>query len=121
MATNTILGLGVGLFNAALGKNYLSELANAESSGMSLLQIADVLDGIPQFTIDVMGGKTAEQQVDQFLSHYGITTGTAQTTAKAFVGNMLSSGKGLARLPLQLMTTYWEAVWQQIFSQRQHC
>ncbi|MBK7365899.1 MAG: hypothetical protein IPI97_13195 [Nitrosomonas sp.] len=98
MATNTILGLGVGLFNAALGKNYLSELANAESSGMSLLQIADVLDGIPQFTIDVMGGKTAEQQVDQFLSHYGITTGTAQTTAKAFVGNMLSSGKGFGAI-----------------------
>ena len=84
MATNTILGLGVGLFNAALGKNYLSDLANAENGGMSLLQIADVLDGIPQFTIDVMGGKTAEQQVDQFLSHYGLTStsGAAYTTAK---------------------------------------
>lgn len=98
MATNTILGLGVGLFNAALGKNYLSELANAEGSGMSLLQIADVLDGIPQFTIDVMGGKTTEQQVDQFLSHYGITTGAAQTTAKTFVNNMLSSGKGFGAI-----------------------
>ncbi|HMU63602.1 MAG TPA: hypothetical protein PKD35_02835 [Nitrosomonas sp.] len=96
MATNTILGLGVGLFNAALGRTYLSELANAENSGMSLLQIADVLDGIPQFTIDVMGGKTAEQQVDQFLSHYGLTStsGAAYTTAKTFVNNMLSSGKG---------------------------
>jgi len=98
MATNTILGLGVGLFNAALGKNYLSELANAESSGMSLVQIADVLDGIPQFTIDVMGGKTTEQQVDQFLSHYGITTGAAHTTAKTFVNNMLSSGKGFGAI-----------------------
>lgn len=98
MATNTILGLGVGLFNAALGKNYLSELANAEGSGMSLLQIADVLDGIPQFTIDVMGGKSADQQVDQFLSHYGITTGAAHTTAKTFVNNMLSSGKGFGAI-----------------------
>ena len=98
MATNTILGLGVGLFNAALGKNYLSELANAESSGMSLLQIADVLDGIPQFTVDVMGGKTTDQQVDQFLSHYGITTGAAYTTAKGFVNNMLTSGKGFGAI-----------------------
>lgn len=95
MATNTILGLGVGLFNAALGKNYLSDLANAESGGMSLLQIADFLDGIPQFTINVMGGKTPEQQVDQFLSHYGIKSSDAgYAAAKGFVSNMLTSGKG---------------------------
>lgn len=100
MATNTILGLGVGLFNAALGRNYLSELANAENSGMSLLQIADVLDGIPQFTIDVMGGKTTEQQVDQFLSHYGLTStsGAAYTAAKGFVEGQLSAGKGFGAI-----------------------
>lgn len=76
-----VIKLVVGLFNAAPGKNNLSDLLQAIDSKMSINDIADFLDSHELFTKGVIGTKSNSEQVKEILSHFGLTTGAAAGTA----------------------------------------
>lgn len=79
---NQIIKLVVGLFDAAPGKDNLSDLLNAFDSGYATIpELADFLDSIPQFTHDVVGGMSDTEQVAEILSHFGLAAGQAEGSA----------------------------------------
>lgn len=94
-----ILGLVVGLFNGAPGGANLSDLANALEAGVPIEEIADILDSIPLFTQDVMGGKvTVAQQVAVLMNNFGLTAdgveGSPATQAEEFFTDSIEAGMG---------------------------
>lgn len=94
-----ILGLVVGLFNGAPGGANLSDLANALEAGVPIEEIADILDSIPLFTQDIMGGKvTVAQQVAVLMNNFGLTAdgveGSPATQAEEFFTSSIEAGMG---------------------------
>ena len=84
-----ILATGVGLFGAAFGQQFLTELSATVDAGTTEEQLTDFLAVHPVFTDDIMGDKTTTAlQVEELMNHYMITpddvVGSAATQAEAF-------------------------------------
>ncbi|MFZ1853016.1 MAG: hypothetical protein WAU15_12515 [Nitrosomonas sp.] len=69
-----VLKVVVGLFNAAPGGAYLSDLAAVVESGASTRQVADLLAAHPAFVNNVSAGKvTVADKVNLLMSNFGLT------------------------------------------------
>ncbi|PTQ97471.1 hypothetical protein C8R30_11150 [Nitrosomonas nitrosa] len=79
-----IVGLVVGLFNAAPGANYLRELSNAIEAGTSFEDLADFLVSTPQFQQDILKGNvTVSNQVSVLLNNFGLAPGNTDPASPA--------------------------------------
>lgn len=93
-----IVGLVVGMFNAAPGKTFLAEFENAIDAGMNFKQLADFLEATPQFQNDVLGGdNSVANQVAVLMDHFGLTSGNTDPAspdaqAEAFFNARLDQG-----------------------------
>ena len=69
-----ILQVVVGLFGAAPGSTYMTELANLyESNGSNTQQLAEFLDDTTVFREQILAGKvTTEQQARVLMDHFGL-------------------------------------------------
>lgn len=75
-----ILKVVAGLFNAAPGGIYLTDLANFVSNGGTIQQLSNALATLPIFTTNILAGKvTVEDQVDVLMKSFGLTDGDAGT------------------------------------------
>lgn len=90
----------VGLFNAAPGSVYLSELAALVEGGMTPSQLADTLAASPAFTTGVLNGKvTIDSQVDVLMHNFGITAGSdASADAKHYFTDQLNANVGFGQI-----------------------
>lgn len=100
---NNILGVIVGLFNAAPGEKYYSEFADLISTGFTEAQLADSLAAHSVFTSGIMGGKTTiTAKVAVLMNHYGLVAdgiaGSPASQASAFFTSSLKSGKGMGEI-----------------------
>jgi hypothetical protein len=103
---SNILGIVVGLFNAAPGKEFLSEFSNAIDAGLTEAQLADLLAAHSTFTDSILGGTTTTaSQVAVLLNHYGLVSngvaGSAASKAEAFFTNSIDSGIGFGAIASQ--------------------
>ncbi|SEF58334.1 beta strand repeat-containing protein [Nitrosomonas ureae] len=105
----SILKVAIGLFNAAPGKVYMTELANlvdANGFNMSIDQLADFLDDTPVFKDNILvGNVTIEDQANILLNNFGLAAdddpASAGSQAKAFFEGGLAAGKGLGALVIE--------------------
>ena len=71
-----ILEVAIGLFNAAPGKIYNTELANlvdANGGNLSISALADLLDDTPAFKDNILvGNVTIEDQANILLNNFGL-------------------------------------------------
>jgi len=98
-----ILKVVAGLFNAAPGGVYLSELAGLVEGGMTTSQLADTLAASPVFTTGVLAGKvTVDDQVDVLMKNFGVTAdsdpASAGSQAKAYFTEQLTNGVGFGKI-----------------------
>ena len=93
-----IVGLVVGMFNAAPGQTFLGEFENAIDAGLDFKQLADFLEATPQFQNDVLGGdNSVANQVAVLMDHFGLTSGNTDPAspdaqAEAFFNARLDQG-----------------------------
>jgi len=104
-----ILKVVAGLFNAAPGGVYLSELAGLVEGGMTTSQLADTLAASPVFTSGVLAGKvTVDDQVDLLMKNFGVTAdndpASAGSQAKAYFAEQLNNGVGLGQIVYDAVT-----------------
>lgn len=103
---NNILGVVAGLFNAAPGRQFLTDFVNAVESGLTIPQLADILASHPTFTDGIMGGQdTTAAQVAVLMNHFGLThdgiTGSAASQAETFFTSSINSGIGFGQIIIQ--------------------
>lgn len=104
-----ILKVVAGLFNAAPGGVYLSELAGLVEGGMTTSQLADTLAASPVFTTGVLAGKvTVDDQVDVLMKNFGVTAdsdpASAGSQAKAYFTEQLTNGVGFGKIVFDAVT-----------------
>lgn len=105
----SILEVAIGLFNAAPGKIYMTELANmvdANGGNLSIEQLADFLDDTAVFKDNILVGKvTIEEQASILLNNFGLAAdddpASAGSQAKAFFEGELAAGKGLGEIVIE--------------------
>ncbi len=98
-----ILKVVAGLFNAAPGGVYLSELAGLVEGGMTTSQLADTLAASPVFTTGILAGKvTVDDQVDVLMKNFGVTAdsdaASAGSQAKAYFTEQITAGVGFGKI-----------------------
>lgn len=98
-----VLKVVVGLFNAAPGGVYLSDLAALVESGASTRQVADILAAHPIFLNGVLAGKvTVDDKVNLLMSNFGLTAdsdpASAGSQAAAYFKSSLEAGKGFGEI-----------------------
>ena len=103
---NHILGVVAGLFNAAPGRQFLTEFVNSVDNGLTILQLADILAAHPAFTDGIMGGQdTTTSQVAVLMRHFSLThdgvTGSAASQAETFFADSINSGIGFGQIIVQ--------------------
>ncbi|MDE2387476.1 MAG: hypothetical protein KGN35_00070, partial [Betaproteobacteria bacterium] len=106
-----ILEIVVGLFNAAPGGNYMTDLANAISppSGMTTSDLADFLANHDLFTHGVMSGKvTVDQQVNVLMNNFGVVAdsdpASAGSQAKAYFTQQIENNVGFGKIVFDAVT-----------------
>lgn len=105
----SILEVAIGLFNAAPGKIYMTELANlvdTNGGNLSIEQLADFLDDTPVFKDNILvGNVTIEDQANILLNNFGLAAdddpASAGSQAKAFFEGELAAGKGLGEIVIE--------------------
>lgn len=105
----SILEVAIGLFNAAPGKIYMTELANlvdANGGNLSIEQLADFLDDSQVFKDNILvGNVTIEDQANILLNNFGLAAdsdpASAGSQAKAFFEGELAAGKGLGEIVIE--------------------
>jgi len=104
MATTQILKLVAGMFNGAPGGAILGDLSGAVNAGMSLPELADILENTNQFQSLVDGLDTAGK-VEFLMNNFGLTAdgveGSAATRAENFFTNSIEDGVGLGYMVYQ--------------------
>lgn len=98
-----ILKVTVGLFNAAPGGAYLTEMSNLVEGGMTVAQLADVLAAHSLFTGTIMAGKvTTAEQVEVLMDHFGLVhdgvAGSAATQAEEYFADRIDAGDGFGSI-----------------------
>lgn len=98
-----ILKVVAGLFNAAPGGTYLTELANLVEGGMTTSQLADALAANTIFTHGIMGGKvTVDDQVAVLMDNFGVTAdsdpASAGSQAEAYFTQQIEAGVGFGKI-----------------------
>lgn len=106
MQKNNILGVVVGLFDAAPGREFLTEFVDAVNNGLTISQLANILAAHPTFTDGIMGGQnTTTSQVAVLMRHFGLThdgvTGSAASQAETFFTDSINSGIGFGQIIFQ--------------------
>lgn len=102
-----IVGLVVGLFNAAPGANYLRELSNAIEAGTSFEDLADFLVSTPQFQQDILKGNvTVSNQVSVLLNNFGLAPGNTDPAspdaqAEQFFTDRLNAGADIGDVVIE--------------------
>ncbi|MCW5598468.1 MAG: calcium-binding protein [Nitrosomonas sp.] len=102
-----IVGLVVGLFNAAPGANYLREFSDAIEAGTSFEDLADFLVSTPQFQQDVLKGNvTIANQVSVLMNNFGLTPGntdpaSADAQAEQFFTDRLNAGADIGDIVIE--------------------
>lgn len=103
---NNILGVVAGLFNAAPGRQFLTDFVTAVENGLTISQLADILASHPTFTDAVMGDQdTTAVQVVVLMDHFGLAhdgvTGSAASQAETFFTSNINSGIGFGQIIIQ--------------------
>ncbi len=98
-----ILKIVAGLFNAAPGGTYLTELANLVSGGMTTSQLADALAAHSLFTGTIMAGKvTTSSQVAVLMKNFGLTAdsdpASAGSQAQAYFTQQINNNVGFGKI-----------------------
>jgi hypothetical protein len=98
-----ILEVVTGLFNAAPGSFYMTELAHLIEGGMTIEQLADFLTTTPVFINGILAGKTTiEEQVNVLMKNFGLTADnnplSAGSQAKAYFEQKLVDGEKLGEI-----------------------
>lgn len=98
-----ILKVTAGLFNAAPGGNYLTEMANMVEGGMTIPQLADFLAAHPLFTNDIMAGRvTTESQVEVLMNNFGVVAdddpASAGSQAHAYFTEQIENNVGFGAI-----------------------
>ena len=98
-----ILEVVTGLFNAAPGGTYMTELANLVEGGMTAEQLADFLATTPVFTNGILAGKvTVDDQADILMENFGLTAdddpASAGSQAKAYFVQKLTEVQGFGEI-----------------------
>jgi len=98
-----ILKVTVGLFNAAPGGAYLTEMSDLVEGGMTVAQLADVLAAHSLFTGTIMAGKvTTAEQVEVLMDHFGLVhdgvAGSAATQAEEYFADRIDAGDGFGSI-----------------------
>lgn len=101
-----ILEVAIGLFNAAPGKIYNTELANlvdVNGGNLSISELADLLDGTPAFKDNILvGNVTIEDQANILLNNFGLVAdddpASAGSQAKQVFEDELAAGKGFGEI-----------------------
>ena len=98
-----ILKIVSGLFNAAPGGTYLTELANLVQGGMTTSQLADALAAHSLFTGTIMAGKvTTSSQVSVLMKNFGLTAdsdpASAGSQAQAYFTQQINAGVGFGKI-----------------------
>lgn len=104
-----ILKVVAGLFNAAPGGIYLTDLANFVSNGGTIQQLSNALAGLPIFTTNILAGKvTVEDQVGVLMDHFGLTDSEDAASAGAQAHNYfhtrLEAGDGFGDIVYDAVT-----------------
>jgi len=104
-----ILKIVAGLFNAAPGGTYLTELANLVQGGMTTSQLADALAAHSLFTGTIMAGKvTTDSQVAVLMKNFGFvadnTTTSAGSQAQAYLTQQINAGVGFGKIVFDAVT-----------------
>jgi len=104
-----ILKIAAGLFNAAPGGAYLTELANLVQGGMTTSQLADALAAHSLFTGTIMAGKvTTDSQVAVLMKNFGFvadnTTTSAGSQAQAYFTQQINAGVGFGKIVFDAVT-----------------
>ena len=105
-----ILKIVVGLFNAAPGKDYLTEMANLVEDGMTIRQLADFLAAHTLFVNDIMGGKiTTDAQVAVLMENFGVVADnndptSAGSQAQAYFTQQIEAGVGFGQIVYDAVT-----------------
>lgn len=105
-----ILEVVAGLFNAAPGRAYMTELANIyESVGSDTEQLADVLDDTPLFQSEVLLGRvTTEAQVGILMDHFGLVAdddpASAGSQAEAYFTQKLEADEEFGKIVFDAVT-----------------
>ena len=105
-----ILEVVVGLFNAAPGRTYMTELANLyENLGSDAQQLAEFLDDTPVFRDEILAGKvTTEAQVGILMDHFGLEANddpaSAGSQAEAYFTQKLEAGESLGKIVFDAVT-----------------
>lgn len=103
---NHILGIVIGLFNAAPGGQYLAEFSNAVDAGVSVGELANILAAHSAFTNGIMGSQTTTAaKVAVLMSHYGLVAdgvpGSAASQAATFFTDNIDAGTGYGAIVTQ--------------------
>jgi hypothetical protein len=103
-----ILEVVTGLFNAAPGNIYMTELANLVEDGMSIEQLASFLTTTPIFKNGILGDKvTVQDQANILMKNFGLTADnnllSAGTQAKAYFEQKLIDGQGLGKIVIDAL------------------
>lgn len=98
-----ILEVVTGLFNAAPGGTYMTELANLVEGGMTAEQLADFLATTPVFTNGILAGKvTVDDQANVLMENFGLTAdddpASAGSQAKAYFVDKLTQEQGFGEI-----------------------
>lgn len=104
-----ILKVVAGLFNAAPGGIYLTDLANFVSSGGTIQQLSNTLAANPIFTTNILAGKvTVGDQVDVLMNHFGVAAdsdpASAGSQAFNYFQNRLENGDGFGDIVYDAVT-----------------
>ena len=101
-----ILKIVAGLFNAAPGAAYLTELSNLVSGGMTTSQLADALGNHDLFTKGIMAGKVTEVEQAAVIAHnFGLAADSdplsAGSQAVAYITNLIHDKVGFGNIVFQ--------------------
>ena len=98
-----ILKVVAGLFNAAPGGIYLTEMANLVGGGMTISQLADALAAHTLFTNTIMAGKvTTEAQVEVLMNNFGLVAdsdpASAGSQSHEYFHQQIEAGVGFGKI-----------------------
>lgn len=104
-----ILKVVAGLFNAAPGGIYLTEMANLVGGGMTISQLADALAAHTLFTNTIMAGKvTTEAQVEVLMNNFGLVAdsdpASAGSQAHEYFHQQIEAGVGFGQIVYDAVT-----------------
>jgi len=94
-ARSEILGLIVGMFNAAPGNAYLNQFSTAYESGATISGIANTLAKLPIFNLTYPSSLTAPEFADKLVANLlgsEVTDAAAKTWATTWVTGRLNAG-----------------------------